>query len=109
MRLLDSDVVIDIQRDYRPARTWIESLPELPIVPGLVVMELIQDAKNNRQVREAQKIVSLLTVVWPTALDGERALKDFKAFHLSHHLGLLDALIAATALGLDAYPRYFQY
>jgi hypothetical protein len=33
-------------------------------------------------------------------VDCGRALQDFAAFHLSHNLGLLDALIAHTAVGL---------
>ncbi len=33
-------------------------------------------------------------------MDCQRALQDFAAFHLSHNLGLLDALIAHMAVGL---------
>jgi len=100
--LLDTDVLIDIQRGYAPALTWFATLTELPAVPGLVVMELIQDAQNARQVRQALKLVAPLPVVWPTAADCQRALTDFIAYHLSHNLGLLDALIGACAIGLSA-------
>jgi predicted nucleic acid-binding protein len=65
-------------------------------------MELIQDAQNARQVRQALKLVAPLPVVWPTAADCQRALTDFIAYHLSHNLGLLDALIAACAIGSSA-------
>jgi predicted nucleic acid-binding protein len=65
-------------------------------------MELIQDAQNARQVRQAVRLVAPLQVVWPTEVDCQRALADFTAFHLSHGLGLLDALIAARAVGLSA-------
>jgi len=68
----------------------------------VVVMELVQDAQNARQVRQALKLVAPLPVVWPTAADCQRALTDFIAYHLSHNLGLLDALIAACATGLSA-------
>jgi hypothetical protein len=37
---------------------------------------------------------------WPTDADCTRALYDFATYHLSHHLGLLDALIGETAVGL---------
>jgi predicted nucleic acid-binding protein len=46
MYLVDTDVMIDIQRGYGPALAWFASLPELPSIPGFVVMELIQDAQN---------------------------------------------------------------
>jgi hypothetical protein len=75
--LLDTDVLIDIQREYAPALTWFATLTELPTVPGLVVMELIQDAQNAHQVRQALRLVAPLPVVWPTAADCQRALTDF--------------------------------
>jgi hypothetical protein len=102
MYLLDSDILIDIQRGHPPALAWFASLTEAPSVPGLVVMELIQDAQNLQQVRRALKLVAPLPVVWPTEADCNRALSDFAAYHLPHGLGLLDALIAACAVGLSA-------
>jgi predicted nucleic acid-binding protein len=102
MRLLDADVLVDIQRNYAPAVAWYQSLTELPHVPGLVIMELVQHAQNQRQVRAALQIVRPLPVIWPSEADCDRALADYIAFHLSHNLGLLDALIAACAVGRAA-------
>lgn len=102
MLLLDTDVLIDVQRGHNAALTWFAGLTELPSIPGFVVMELIQDAKNNQQVRQALKLVSPLRVVWPTETDCQNALADFTCFHLSHGLGLLDALIGSCAVGLAA-------
>ena len=102
MYLLDTDVLIDIQREHAPALTWFADLTELPAVPGFVIMELIQDAQNAGQVQQALKLVAPLPVVWPTAADCQRALTDFTSYHLSHNLGLLDALIAACAIGSSA-------
>ena len=65
-------------------------------------MELIQDAQNTSQVRLAESLVHGLPLFWPTNADCERALTDFRKLHLSHNLGLIDALIAATTLGLGA-------
>ena len=65
-------------------------------------MELIQDARNAREVGRALKLMAPLQVVWPAEADCARALSDFTAYHLSHSLGLLDALIAACAVGLSA-------
>ena len=102
MLLLDTDVLIDVQRGFAPALTWLAGLSEIPSLPGPVVMELIQDAQNAQQVRQALKLVAPLPVVWPTRADCDRALSDFTAYHLSHRLGLLDSLIAACAIGLSA-------
>ena len=102
MYLLDSDILIDVQRGYGPALEWFAALPETPAIPGFVVMELIQDANNAQQIRKVLKLVAPLSVVWPTEAQCSRALSDFAAYHLSHGLGLLDSLIAASAVGASA-------
>lgn len=102
MLILDTDVLIDVQKARPQALAWLAGLGEVPVVPGLVVMELIQGAQNAQQVRQALQLVAPLPVVWPTEADCARALSDFASFHLSHGLGLLDALIAACARGRAA-------
>jgi predicted nucleic acid-binding protein len=99
MYLLDTDVVIDIQRGHAPAIAWFSTLADVPKVPGFVVMELVQDAQNAQQVRKVLQLVAPLPVVWATEADCARALSDFTTYHLSNRLGLLDALIAACAVG----------
>jgi predicted nucleic acid-binding protein len=100
--LLDTDILIDIQRAHTPALAWFSALNELPSVPGFVVMELVQAAQNAQQVRRALKLVAPLPVVWPTETDCHRALVDFTAYHLSHKIGLIDTLIAACAISVSA-------
>lgn len=102
MYLLDTDVLIDIQRGYTPAITWFANLSEVPSIPGFVIMELIQDVQNKQQVRKVLQLVAPLAIVWPTEADCARALSDFTVYHLSHRIGLIDALIAACAVGRDA-------
>lgn len=99
MYLLDTDILIDIQRGYTPAIDWFSSLTEVPSVPGFVVMELVQNSQNSQQVRKTLQLVAPLPVVWATEADCTRALSDFTTSHLSNSLGLLDALIAACAVG----------
>jgi predicted nucleic acid-binding protein len=69
MFVLDTDVVIDIQRGHAPAKAWFAGLTEIPHVCGLVVMELVQDAQNTKQVRQALKLVAPLPVIWPSEAD----------------------------------------
>jgi predicted nucleic acid-binding protein len=77
MDLMDTDVLIDVQRGHAPALTWIGALTVLPAVPGFVAMELIQDARNTQEVRRSLKLVSPLRLVWPTEVDCARACSDF--------------------------------
>lgn len=99
MYLLDTDVLIDIQRGHAPAIAWFSGLIDVPSIPGFVVMELVQDSQNTQQVRRALQLVAPLPVIWATEVDCARALSDFTTYHLSNSLGLLDALIAACAVG----------
>jgi predicted nucleic acid-binding protein len=102
MDILDTDILIDVQRGYSPALTWFSQLTELPYLPGYVVVELIQDARNKQEVDNALKLIAPFPVVWPTTTDCDRAVSEFSIYHLTHGLGLIDALIAACAVGLSA-------
>lgn len=99
MFLLDTDVLVDVQRGHPPAVAWFTGLAEMPSVAGLVVMELIQNSRNPREVHQARRLVAPLPLLWPSEADCARALVDYSTLHLSHGLGLLDALIAATTIG----------
>lgn len=102
MHFVDTDVMIDIQRGHAPAVAWFSALQELPAIPGIVVMELIQDARNTAEVRHALKLTAALRLVWPSESDCALALSFFTSYHLSHGLGLLDSLIGACAVGQSA-------
>ncbi len=102
MDVLDTDILIDVERGHPPALAWFAQLTELPSVPGYVVMELVQDARNKQEVDDALNLIAPLPIVWPSAADCNRALSEFSTYHLSHGLGLIDALIAACTVGLSA-------
>jgi predicted nucleic acid-binding protein len=102
MDLLDTDVLIDVQRGHAPAVAWFGNLTALPAVPGFVVMELFQNARNSKELHLVRRFVAPFQIVWPTEADCSRALADFAAYHLSNGLGLLDALIAGCAIGQSA-------
>jgi predicted nucleic acid-binding protein len=98
MYLLDTDILIDVQRGYAPALEWFAGLSFVPAIPGYVAMELLQDAKNRHQVRQVVELVNPLPIIWPSPQACDTALVYFREYHLSHGLGLLDTLIAACAL-----------
>lgn len=102
MLVLDTDILIDIERGHPPAVAWFASLTEMPLVPGIVIMELIQGCQNSAEVQCVNKLVAPFQIVWPTALDFSRALSSFAKHHLASGLGLLDSLIAECAVGMSA-------
>ncbi len=103
MRILDTDVMIDILSKYVPAKEWLVSLGEEELyIPGFVVMELMQGCRNKREIEGLRKELGRYWTFWPTYADCDRALKDFAQGYLSHGLGIMDALIGQCAVGLDA-------
>jgi len=102
MRLLDTDIMIDIFRGFQPALDWLDSLDDAPGLPGFVVMELIDGCRDYRQVDEVRRKLVSFRVYWPTDSDANLAILTFSRSHLSDGIGILDALTAECAVGLGA-------
>ena len=101
IRLLDSDVTIDVQRGHPAAIAWYASVPSGSLaLPGYVLMELYQSAQNQQQTLGVDRLTASLPLIWPTDTEAVQAVKNFRRLHLSHGIGLVDTLIAATALSL---------
>ena len=109
MILLDTDVMIDILRKYSPALAWLGSLDAEAIgIPGLVAMELIQGCRSKSEQQRLEKFLHPYVLYWPDPAGCTRAFEDFVAFHLSRNLGILDALVAETAIGVGAELATFN-
>jgi len=107
MILLDSDVMIDLLRQYPPATRWFDSLDEDEelLLPGYVVMELIQGCTDNVEQERLQRELATYGVVWPAPADCDTALHILTDYRLSHGAGLLDVLIGQTSVALNV-PLY---
>jgi predicted nucleic acid-binding protein len=110
MILLDSDVLIDLLRQYPPAVGWFDALREDEelAAPGYVVMELIQGCRNKAEQDKVQRELAVYGVVWPSAADCDQALEVFAAYRLSHNAGVLDVLIGQTAVALGVPLHTFN-
>lgn len=102
MRLLDSDVCVDIRRQYPPALQWLASLPEVPGLPGFVLLEIMQGVRTRREMAGLLRDMALFHVHWPTVTDCDRAVLTYPRAHLSHRTGILDVVIGECAVGLNA-------
>ncbi len=106
MILLDTDLMIDILRRYTPAVAWLESLGDEEILlPGFVVMELLQGCRNKTEQEQVEKTLQAYAVIWPSPETCNEAVVVFASVHLSHGLSMLDALIGQTAVALQV-PLY---
>lgn len=100
--LVDTDVMVDVLRRYPAALDWLASLGSEPIgLPGLAAMELLQGCRNRAEEQRAESLLRQFPLYWPDRDDCARAFDDFSAYRLSHGLGLLDSLIAETAIGVN--------
>lgn len=99
LRLLDSNIIIDVEHRHPTALAWYASAPIGSLaLPGYVVMELYQSAPNNTALQATDLIIAHLPIVWPSEVESRQAIAHFRHLHLSHGVGLIDVLIAATAL-----------
>jgi predicted nucleic acid-binding protein len=107
MILLDSDVLIDLLRNYPSAVEWFDTLHEDEelMVSGYVVMELIQGCRSKSEQERVQRELATYGIVWLSPTDCNKALEVFSTYRLSHNAGLLDVLIGQTAVSLDV-PLY---
>ena len=106
---VDTDVMIDILRRFEPAITWLRSLgSEELALPGLVAMELLQGCRNRVEQQRVERTLCPYRLYWPTQADCERAFQDYATYYLSHQLGILNALIAETAIGLGVALATFN-
>lgn len=111
MRLLDTDILIDVLRGHPPAVDWFGDLSELPSVPGFVVMEFIlgplhqpllylvrrpRRGGRRRRVRRTPRRVGSSRYLLPLNIesrlwvdsDGEARIMLDKMFHLTPRLAL---------------------
>jgi hypothetical protein len=106
MVILDTDIVIDCLSTYQPALDWLDSLElEEIVLPGFVVIELMQGVRNNIEQKRLEKKTEIYEIIWPKPEVCDEALLIFSRYHLSHGLGIFDALIGQTAVALNL-PLY---
>lgn len=103
MLLLDTDVMVDVLRGFPDSVEWMRSLTEeVPALPGLVVLELMNGCRTKMEMKRLLKRVEPFLIYWPSDNDCDRALIEFAKGRLSHGISIMDVLIAETAVGLSA-------
>ena len=110
MILLDSDVMINLFREYPPAKKWFDSIDDSEIMSlsSFVVMELIQGCRNNLQLEKLQRDLAFYETVWLESENCEQALDVFIKYFLSHNAGLVDMLVGMTAMSLGVPLHTFN-
>jgi predicted nucleic acid-binding protein len=102
--LLDTSIVVDVLRGYKPARTWLSSQIDLGIT-RIVWLEVLEGADNSREQRRAIKLLNEFEVVETIASDLDWATEQSIRYWLSHKIDVFDCLIAAVSHRLQL-PLY---
>ncbi|MBM4046290.1 MAG: type II toxin-antitoxin system VapC family toxin [Planctomycetes bacterium] len=96
--LLDTAILVDLLRGSTAARRWVDSVPKAArSLSVATVAELIAGCRNRKEQSVVEREIELYTVLWVTEGISQSALDLYKRFYLSHGVGFLDCLIAATA------------
>jgi len=99
--------MIDLLRQYPAAISWFDTLndDETLLLPGYVVMELIQGCRNKVEQEQLQHELAIYGIVWLAPVDCGKPLDVFTEYRLSDNAGLLDVLIGQTAVA-SSVPLY---
>jgi predicted nucleic acid-binding protein len=97
--LMDTSILVDLLRGHTGARAWIDSLPpHARFISVVGVAELIAGCRKRSEQRAVERELRLYTIVWLDESTSQAALELYRQYHLSHGVGFLDCLIAATAV-----------
>ncbi|HEY3331231.1 MAG TPA: PIN domain-containing protein [Capsulimonadaceae bacterium] len=97
--LLDTDVCIDVLRKHPPSIDWLTNVDVTTIgIPIFVVLELIQNSSNRREADACGLFYNQFEIVLPSTQGLIALPHQFVDLHLAQGTGLIDVLIAGTAI-----------
>ena len=99
--LIDTDVLIDYLRDYPAAASYVEAQQERLLISAVTVAELyagVREGEERMRLERFLRAFEIIPLDMRLAVQGGLYRRDYSK---SHHVGLADALIAATATQLQ--------
>ncbi len=104
--VVDTDVLIEVLRGEEQAGAWLASIVQQVLgIPVLVWMEILLGARDQQEQRTLRSALARYVILHIESGDSQQAQQWFEQFHLSHGVGIMDCLIAATALRIGK-PLY---
>lgn len=97
--LVDTSVLVDVERNHPPALAWLKKAAHTPIyVSAVTVFELHVGADLPGSTKRVANLLESVVIVPVDAAVAARGGEVLRRYESSHGMGRLDALIAATAL-----------
>lgn len=102
--LVDTDVLIDAGRAVQSAITQLETASESSTlaVSTITQMELIVGCRNRAELQTLERFLLRFETIRLNEPISDKATELLQDYRLSHGLLIPDALIAATAMVIDA-------
>ena len=102
--MVDTDILIDVGLGAAVAKVHLEQLRQSAdlAVSAVTQMELIVGCRNKLELRALTGFLEQFEVVNLTETSSQAAVKLLQQYRLSHGLLIPDALIAGTAVALNA-------
>src|SRR5258706_7258450 len=94
--LLDTSIVVDLIREYKPAREWLSEAQELG-VSGAVWLEVLDGVTNRVRQRKAIRMLHRFEKIALISTDVDWATDKAILYRLSHSVGSMDCLIASAS------------
>ncbi|MDZ7586576.1 MAG: type II toxin-antitoxin system VapC family toxin [Patescibacteria group bacterium] len=96
--LIDTTVFIDYWRGRGEAINFLKKQKMDLLVSYLTIGELVQGVRNKKELKMFEEIVSGFDLDWSSREIGIKAIEILKELKLKQGIGLVDAILAATAL-----------
>ena len=102
--LIDTDVLIEVGRGVKEAVICLQQIEQKasPAISMISQMELTIGCSTKSELRSLDRFLSRFRIVKLNERISDTAIDLLHRYRLSHGLLIADALIAATALSLDA-------
>src|SRR5882762_3132276 len=102
--IVDTDILIDAGRGVAQATSCLQAIEEQSALATSAVtqMELLVGSRNRKEQDGIEKFLSRFQVIKITSPASDMAVDLLRRYRLSHGFLIGDALIAATALVLNA-------
>lgn len=95
--LLDTCVIIDFMRGFKPATAFFDQLTTQPNISTITIAELYAGAKTSKHEKLVKQFIDNCVALPVGAEIASQAGEWSRQYTPSHGVGLPDALIAATA------------
>jgi predicted nucleic acid-binding protein len=101
--VLDTDILVDALRRFRAGLDYVARVEQQGTLRISIVteMELIIGCRNYRELRRLERFLRRCMILGMAEMVATSAATLLRQYQLSHSLGMVDALIAATALAHD--------